>query len=81
MKLGSLDWSPADSWQLTLDGDKFAVWTSAPVKLLASFAHSFSTRKRRQTIRSPGLESTIPAPAAGAEKSEQRFLTPLFDRN
>ncbi len=29
VKLGSLDWSPADNWQLTLDGDKFAVWAKS----------------------------------------------------
>jgi alpha-amylase len=29
VKLGSLDWSPGDTWQLTLDGDKFAVWTKS----------------------------------------------------
>ena len=29
VKLGSLDWSPGGAWQLTVDGDKFAVWTKS----------------------------------------------------
>jgi alpha-amylase len=29
VKLGPLDWSPADRWQLTVEGEKFAVWTKS----------------------------------------------------
>jgi alpha-amylase len=29
MKLGSADWSPGDGWQLSVDGDKFAVWVKS----------------------------------------------------